>query len=160
LDEGGRLYVARFFEHERRLACALAALLRQQGTASGHDRDGLAARLDRYFAPLPDGARDLQREAAVLALTLPLAVISGGPGTGKTSTVAKILALLFDEARERNERPPVVQLLAPTGKAAARMMEAIKSALKGWKAADSLLGGVGNATTIHRALGVIPGNEN
>jgi exodeoxyribonuclease V alpha subunit len=163
LDEDGRLYVARFFEHECRLARALAVLLETRAVAP--ENSGGQSGLDRYFAPvstqsLPDGERDLQREAAALALRLPLCVISGGPGTGKTSTVAKILALLFDEARDRGQRPPVIQLLAPTGKAAARMMEAITTALREWDAPSSLHASVGSATTIHRALGVIPGNEN
>jgi len=79
-------------------------------------------------------------------------VISGGPGTGKTHTVAKILALLFDQARAAG-RTPRVLLLAPTGKAAQRLSEAIQAslALLGADALPPEL--VPSASTIHRALG-------
>lgn len=158
LDSDERLYVARFFEHERRLAQALCRLL-QNRTTPEVDEVWLEERLDKYFSPSADGI-DFQREAAARALSLPLSVISGGPGTGKTSTVVKILALFFDWARERGAAPPVIELLAPTGKAAARMMEAISSALEGMENGALLRKHIHDASTIHRALGVLPDNKN
>lgn len=158
LDSGQRIYLARFFEHERRLAASLGRLLRSRPT-SEIDPAWLEERLARYF-PHPQDGLDFQREAAARALSLPLSVISGGPGTGKTSTVIKILALIFDLAEQRGEPPPVVELLAPTGKAAARMMEAIQTALEGMERGASLQRHIREAATIHRALGVIPHNKN
>lgn len=158
LDSDERLYVARFFEHERRLAAALGRLLMDRTTPE-IDEIWLKERLDKYFPLEPEGL-DFQREAAARALSLPLSVISGGPGTGKTSTVVKILALFVDWAEQRSAPPPVIALLAPTGKAAARMMEAISSALAGMENGASLRKHIQEAATIHRALGVLPHNKN
>lgn len=158
LDSEARIYVARFFEHERRLARALGRLLRAC-PMSEIEPSWLDTRLDRYFSTPKEG-RDFQREAAARALSLPLSVISGGPGTGKTSTVVKILALIFDLAEQRGESPPVVELLAPTGKAAARMMETIQSALENMEDGARLRSHIREAATIHRALGVLPHNRN
>jgi exodeoxyribonuclease V alpha subunit len=97
---------------------------------------------------------DLQRVAAERAVLRDFAVISGGPGTGKTSTVVKILALLVEQARARGSQPPRMHLLAPTGKAAARLSEAIKRAKATLAAEPEVCAAiVENASTIHRALG-------
>jgi exodeoxyribonuclease V alpha subunit len=158
LDSSERIYLARFFEHERRLASALGRLLRARPTKET-DPLWLERRLSLYFAPSAGGP-DFQREAAARALSRPLSVISGGPGTGKTSTVVKILALIFDFAEHCGEEPPSAYLLAPTGKAAARMMEAIQSALEAMECGPRLRHHIREATTIHRALGVLPHNKN
>ncbi len=158
LDDEERLYVARFFEHEQRLASALARLLLSEA-ATGIDEEWLSQRLDHYF-PSSDTEPDDQREAAARALSRPLSVISGGPGTGKTSTVVKILGLYFDDAKRRGAPPPKVRLLAPTGKAAARMVEAIFSALSRMEDAELLRSNIHEASTIHRALGVDFENKN
>src|SRR5262249_29768509 len=85
-------------------------------------------------------------------------VISGGPGTGKTSTVVKILALLVEQSQARNIAPPRMLLLAPTGKAAARLSEAIKRSKHGLRSAPEVLAAIPDqAGTIHRALGVLGG---
>ncbi len=168
LDQQGRLYVSRYFEHEQRLAGRLAQLVRGKiSDVETHlDAQWLESRLDYYFPPQSkereplQGGGDLQRSAAELALRRCLAVISGGPGTGKTSTVVKILALLFEKAEHEGQTLPVVQLLAPTGKAAARMMEAIASASEKLVLSPQVKAAmVGEASTIHRALGVIPNNS-
>jgi exodeoxyribonuclease V alpha subunit len=90
----------------------------------------LAAGLDRLYPPEPAGAAgagdvDLARAAAAVAVGGRLAVIAGGPGTGKTTTVARVLALLHEQAAARGRPPPRVGLAAPTGKAAARLAEAV-----------------------------------
>jgi len=153
LDAAGRLYFRRYFEHEQRLARALTALGR---TANQDAVVPLAAeRFDHYF-----GAQvgvDLQRRAAELASNCPFVIISGGPGTGKTATVVKILALLIEQAHQTNTPVPRALLLAPTGKAAARLKESIARAKGELGAPPEVLAAiVGEASTIHRALGVRP----
>lgn len=168
-DEGDRLYLARFYDHEKTLALRLGALMAQDRLKSQPDvsapdsarADWIKGRLDEYFPERQGDEEDLQRRAAEMALNSRFCVISGGPGTGKTSTVVKILALLAEEAKTRGEVPPFVQLLAPTGKAAARMMEAIHAALAELPTADDLKASLtSTCSTIHRALGVLPGNPN
>jgi exodeoxyribonuclease V alpha subunit len=88
-------------------------------------------------------------------------VISGGPGTGKTSTVVKILALIVEQARAqaRMAEPPRILLLAPTGKAAARLSEAIKRAKGTLQATAAVRDAIPDeASTIHRALGTFGGH--
>ncbi len=148
LDETGRLYLHRYYEHEIRLARALARLL-----AARRPRADIS--IETLF---PSGECDPhQRAAALSVLDGGLTVISGGPGTGKTSTVVKLLSLLVQQSGKNGERPPRVLLLAPTGKAAARLSESIHGA----KARLSLPQEVAahipeQAVTIHRALGVRP----
>ena len=153
-----RLYLRRWWEHEARLAAALAE---RAAVAADHDPQLLAAGLRRYFAP-PAAADAARREgvadqaaAAALALRRRLAVITGGPGTGKTSTVLRILALLAEQAAARDHRPPRLLLLAPTGKAAARMQEAVAGGLEALPADDLLRRSIKpEARTLHRALGM------
>lgn len=149
-----RLYLARYFDHERRLSESVVRLLTCQ--EADVDRAWLEARLDHFFPPdsSPKQQPDLQRRAADRALSRRFAVISGGPGTGKTYTVVKILALLSELAQHNRQDLPRVLLLAPTGKAAARLVESVTSALRRLeldpKTAATI---VQEASTIHRALG-------
>lgn len=160
LDDHGRLYLYRFWRHERDLAEQLQARL--GAPAPALDAALLRQGLARLFGP-PLGARstpsDGQRLAAVLALTHPLCVITGGPGTGKTSTVVKILALLQEQALAETgagaaRRPLELTLLAPTGKAAARMSASIREAREGLDCSPEVRSAIGEeAMTIHRRLG-------
>ena len=148
LDRAGRLYLRRYWEHEE----AVAGALRERAFAEeAIDPDVLERGLDRLFGAAAGGTPDLQREAARMAVRRRLAVISGGPGTGKTSTVVKILALLVEQ------RPALrIRLMAPTGKAAARLTEAIERAKEALDVdADVRARIPEEATTIHRALGTI-----
>ena len=100
---------------------------RAGGEPPAVDRDALAAGLR---PALPAGARttdgaDLQRLAAATAVERRFSVVAGGPGTGKTTTVARIVALLHEQAAALGQPPPRVALAAPTGKAAARLAEAV-----------------------------------
>ena len=112
--------------------------------------------LDELFENDPD-----QRMAAATAVMQRLSVIAGGPGTGKTTTVARVLALLDAQATAAGGRPPLVALAAPTGKAAARLEEAVRQGA-GEIAIDqdrrdrlqSLSG-----KTVHRLLGFNPGDR-
>ena len=102
--------------------------------------------IDRLF---PAGY-DEQRAAAKVALSQGLTVLTGGPGTGKTTTVARLLALLAGGTRLR------IALAAPTGKAAARLQEAVQLEVANLEAADrAALSGM-HATTLHRLLGSRP----
>ncbi|KFL51619.1 exodeoxyribonuclease V subunit alpha [Burkholderia pyrrocinia] len=119
VDRHDHLYLSRYFDYERRLADALVA---QAGVAvpdDGLSPERLRDNLARYFGPAT-GEVDWQRVAAIVALTGRVTIVSGGPGTGKTTTVVGVLACLLDA------HPGLrIALAAPTGKAAQRMQEAL-----------------------------------
>jgi exodeoxyribonuclease V alpha subunit len=123
LDQKHRLYLHRYFTFERQLADQLRR--RCGATGFGIDRNGLKVLLDRHFTPCGGGGTDWQRVAAVSAVLNRLTIISGGPGTGKTTVVARILTLLAEWFRPSLPR---TLLTAPTGKAAARLGAAIQQA--------------------------------
>ena len=147
LDHRNRLYLGRYWQLERALAEALVA--RARLGAAEVDRDRLRNGIRRLFPET--GAVDWQRIAAAVALLRPLCVISGGPGTGKTRTVASILALLLEQGGGRDPR---IALAAPTGKAAARLSESIRDAVADLKLAPKVADRVPmEAITLHRLLG-------
>ncbi|WGV99717.1 exodeoxyribonuclease V subunit alpha [Vibrio sp. YMD68] len=97
-----------------------------------------------------------QKVAASIALTRRFAVISGGPGTGKTTTVTKLLAALITQA-EQTGKEPTIRLVAPTGKAAARLTESIGQAITELPVSPQLKEKIPTqASTIHRLLGALP----
>ncbi|MDE1221017.1 exodeoxyribonuclease V subunit alpha [Vibrio aestuarianus] len=97
-----------------------------------------------------------QKVAAAVALTRRFAVISGGPGTGKTTTVTKLLAALITQAQQHGETP-TIKLVAPTGKAAARLTESIGKAVSELAVEPQLKAAIPTeSSTIHRLLGAIP----
>ena len=150
LRGGSRLYLYRYWEHERRIAEALDARARRHVPLS--DATRVVEALDRLFPDDGLGATQ-QRLAAELALIGQLCVVSGGPGTGKTSLVVKLLAALIGSILERGDAPPRTVLLAPTGKAAARLVEAVKRAKDTLAVPDSVRDAIPErASTIHRAL--------
>jgi len=147
LDGEGRLYLHRCWRYEQQVAAGI--LNRSRPPAINELR--LDDALDRYFPP-GNGADDLQRTAARVALTHRFSVISGGPGTGKTATVARILALLLDVAGDSR---PEIALAAPTGKAALRLHQSIMQAADRLDLPDKIRGFMPTAvSTIHRLLGV------
>jgi exodeoxyribonuclease V alpha subunit len=124
--------------------------------------DVLALAAVRPQRRLPDIARlfpagyDEQRRVAEVALSQGLTVLTGGPGTGKTTTVARLLALLAEQAELEGKPRPRIALAAPTGKAAARLQEAVQAEIDRLQAADrTRLQGL-RATTLHRLLGPLP----
>lgn len=151
LDRAGRLYLARYHGHQESLGRGLlerASLVRSD-VAEDVLRDGLS----RLF---PAEGADLQRVAALTAALRSFSVVSGGPGTGKTTTVVRILALLIEQALAVGARPPQIALLAPTGKAAARMGEAILRAIPTLDVAAEVRAAIPTeARTIHRGLGYV-----
>ncbi|MCZ6806485.1 MAG: AAA family ATPase, partial [Deltaproteobacteria bacterium] len=148
LDEKHRLYLRRYWELERDIATELA----KRSTSKAIDEPWLAEALDRLFG---SDAKSPQRQAARNALKHRVSILCGGPGTGKTTTVAAIVALLV-EGRLRQVGPaPKVMLLAPTGKAAVRLGEAVTRTKKAITASDEVLVNIPDeATTVHRALGM------
>jgi exodeoxyribonuclease V alpha subunit len=143
---GHRLYLERMWADERAVA---DALLGMSGRVVG-DADGQVGEL---AARLFDDER--QRHAAETVVRRGVTVIAGGPGTGKTTTVARTLALLFATARLRGLREPLVALAAPTGKAAARLTEAVHGEARKLpvdvEVREALL--ALEAVTLHRLLG-------
>lgn len=136
-DEGPLLYLDRYFRQEETIRRALDA---RAGFVPAYDASLLAAGLPSAF---PGAAPDRQRVAAALAVSRWTSVITGGPGTGKTHTIARIISLL--QAQDPFVR---VALAAPTGKAAARLQEEV-----GAQGLDL------RAMTVHRLLGWLPGSS-
>jgi len=154
LDDDDRLYLQRYFDYERRLARRLMQLA--ASPAQSAIDDTLCERLAALFAANAQrlGERaDWQKIAVALAMSRRLTVVSGGPGTGKTTTVVNLLACLLEENPECR-----IRLAAPTGKAAARMLDAIRAR------AAALPPGIAarlpaESFTIHRLLGVTPASD-
>jgi exodeoxyribonuclease V alpha subunit len=145
--EGGRYLQTRwFFEAEKQIAHILSGLNSEVPVPS------LPEKLAAYF---PKEGR--QRDAAAMALAKRLTVITGGPGTGKTYTLARVLALLIEGGID----PRAIQLTAPTGKSADRMKEAVNEAStslgEGMRA--KLEAASGSSKTIHSLLGHHPGKN-
>ena len=162
--EGERLYLARYQAYEARLA---AQLLVRVAATPVVDEACLEDSLTRLFARNAGQAGpDWQRLAAAQAVRRSLAVISGGPGTGKTSTVVRLLAALLEQ---RGGHPSggdpsggdpsggqhlAIGLAAPTGKAAARMAEAIRNAKAELPVSEAIKAALPEqARTLHRLLG-------
>lgn len=158
LEGGERLYLRRYAAYERALADDLSA--RAASLEIDVDHDALAEGLARLFPRVPgDGDRarrgERQRLAACIAVLRRLTVICGGPGTGKTTTVVKTLCLLQEQRRRRGQRPLDVLLLAPTGKAAQRLAEAVQAGLEALPIEPEIKASIPpRAATIHRALGL------
>lgn len=164
LDGRSRLYLYRYWDYEKKLADFIRE---RTGSRNGEpqmfaDEAGagispalLKDGLDRLFPPLPAGeTADWQRVAAFMSLWNGFSVISGSPGTGKTTTVAKIMALLLEQSKGKMLR---IALAAPTGKAAARLEEAIKKTREMLRCPESVRAAIPEkATTIHRLLRTIP----
>jgi exodeoxyribonuclease V alpha subunit len=185
---GTRLYLDRYWREERQVAADLLALASDDaagattalgspaagsaiatGAGEGARVGGGAGAPDAAAAALADGLRrlfggdadDRQRAAAATAAARRLTVVAGGPGTGKTTTVARILALLAEQAAIAGRPPALVALAAPTGKAAARLEEAVHAEARVLDVAEDvraqLLGLEG--LTLHRLLGWRPGSH-
>ena len=124
---GSNLYLNRLWLDERRVATELLA--RAERDVVDIDlallRAGLAT-LFREVDPKTEDPDHLQPLAAAAAVLQRVSVIAGGPGTGKTTTVARLLALLHQQALAQGAAPPLIALAAPTGKAALRLEEAVR----------------------------------
>ena len=154
---GSALYLDRYWREEQQVAADLEALA---GAADGAVRmDLLAAGITRLFEGEDPDVR--QKQAAAAAVLRRLAVVAGGPGTGKTTTVARIVALLEEQALAAGGAPPLVALAAPTGKAAARLAEAVHTEAARLDVDDAIRARLLEleASTLHRLLGWKPGTH-
>jgi exodeoxyribonuclease V alpha subunit len=153
---GTWLYLDRYWAEEVQVARSLQAM--GATAADGVDIELLGAGLRRLFVAHHEGRQSI---AAAAAVTQRFAVVAGGPGTGKTTTVARIIALLCEQALAAERALPLIALAAPTGKAAARLQEAVAGEageLDVPGAVRAQLRDCG-ATTLHRLLGWRPGSS-
>ncbi|RJR42705.1 MAG: exodeoxyribonuclease V subunit alpha [Desulfobacteraceae bacterium] len=153
-DESGRLYLYRYWEYERGLANRIDEMTRDESESP--NMRSLGIRLAGLFPEQGKGEVDWQKIAALLTMMKKFVVISGGPGTGKTTTAAKILALLMEEAWPA---VPKIALASPTGKGAARLQSAMNLARGTLGCSEQIRDALpGNASTIHRLLGPVEGS--
>ncbi len=145
--EGDRLYLHRYWHYEHRLAGQIKTMLSwPQG------RDDVQDVLARYFGADKESV-DWQCEAAKQAVSHAFCIITGGPGTGKTTTVVKILAILL----ERSDPSLHIALAAPTGKAAMRLQDAVVSRKQELPCSAAIKSRIPETvTTLHRLLGSKP----
>jgi exodeoxyribonuclease V alpha subunit len=147
--EGPRLYLQRYWRYEEELVQEIRA---RAANPSPVREDLLASCLSRLFTGTAEDAQ--QRRACAGIFRERLGLITGGPGTGKTTLVAKYLALLLLYAKASGEPLPRILLLAPTGKAAARLTESMQKKTGESSLPQELAVALPvQAATIHRALG-------
>lgn len=164
---GSRLYLRRYWQYEQGVRARIDQRLKKSAALPISDlHQTLAALFPPTFSP--DKNTDWQKLACALATRSAFSIITGGPGTGKTTTVVKLLALLqalelaTDPLTRRTASPLRIRLAAPTGKAAARLNESIARAVAQLPL-DSLKQGAAiraaipvKVTTLHRLLGTRP----
>jgi exodeoxyribonuclease V alpha subunit len=150
--DGNRLYLRRYWQYQQTLNTAIQKRLQP---VRDNLPKALQQQLQTLFPTSPENP-DWQKIACVLALRARFAIITGGPGTGKTTTLTKLLALLIELANDEsnNTRNLTILLAAPTGKAAARVSESISKALGKLKIAEDIKQYIPKkASTLHRLLG-------
>src|SRR5690606_1601443 len=164
----GLVYLRRYRESERRLAEGLRRIGGIAPEPAGAERaEGQGAQVPAGLADLfaklfPDAhsGEDLQAQAAAAALHHSLLLVTGGPGTGKTTTITRMLVLPVAQALQAGAAPPRIALAAPTGRAAERMAESVRNAVQALMDAGidpALCAHLPTAgTTLHRLLGTIP----
>jgi exodeoxyribonuclease V alpha subunit len=146
----------RYREYERRLAMQVRRI-----ASAAMPEPGIEPIAPLFAALFPDArSGDHQARAAALALRRALLLVTGGPGTGKTTTIARLLVLRIAQSLQAGTTPPRIALAAPTGRAAERMAESLRRAVA--QMADhgidaALLAALpAQASTLHRLLGTIP----
>lgn len=146
---GPLLYLDRYYLQENLIRNAITERETTRPETDTQEATAILAELFTDDAGAPSPEPDRQRVAAAVAVTEWTVIVAGGPGTGKTHTVARVLALLF-----RLHGPGLrVALAAPTGKAAATLTEAVAAQAVALGLPDGLI-----ATTLHRLLGWRPGS--
>jgi exodeoxyribonuclease V alpha subunit len=167
--QGTRLLLRRFWQHEQAVRAAIAQRLAEPAQWTEEALVHARAALDLLFPRQADTPRpDWQKVACAVALRSPFAIVTGGPGTGKTTTVVRLLALLQHlalSATDGSARRLRIRLAAPTGKAAARLNASIASAVGALKL-DQLANGEAvrkaiptEVSTVHRLLGSFGGTR-
>lgn len=154
LDATGRLYLYRYWHYEQELQ---RTILRKAGASFDNiDETLLLDSLERLFPSSGGRESDRQKDATVVALRRQFSVLSGAPGTGKTSTVVRILALLREQKWGMKQR---IAMAAPTGKAAARLKTSISDIKRTLDCSDEVKSAIPDeVVTIHRLLGTISGS--
>ncbi len=148
-----KLFLYRYYHYEFRLARQIKTLAGKQHPVCAD----IFPLLDTLFPEEQEEGdqKNLQKEAVLLALVNNFAIISGGPGTGKTTTVVKILALLIAQAQYQGLGQFRVALTAPTGRAAMRLGESIIGGVRNLPVAEEIKKRIPCAAmTLHRLLGV------
>ncbi len=148
-----RVYLYRYWRYE----CDVAADLKSRAAPASEEFTTLTPQLDPLF-PRGEETPDWQRVAAVTAVTQRLAVISGGPGTGKTTTITRMLAIYLERYFSTHPNDtPIIKLAAPTGKAAARLSESIALAKESLPISEKIKAQIPDqGSTLHRLLGARP----
>jgi exodeoxyribonuclease V alpha subunit len=155
--DGRRLYLQRYWTYEVSVAKELAERADVGTNAEDTSPAGaIESYLDVAFGPETEAGSDVQRQAVRVALGQRVSIIAGGPGTGKTHTMARLLAVAQAVADDAGHRLDVA-LAAPTGKAAARMAESVHQHLSASPEIADVV--PPQATTLHRLLGWLPGTQ-
>lgn len=153
-DDENRLYLYRYWEYEKKLIDLIRS--RTLGDVGRVDFDTLKQHLDAFFPEADTPAIDWQKLAAAVVVLKRFCVISGGPGTGKTFAIARILATLIEQHHPGKLR---IYLTAPTGKAAARLAESIRSAKGSLTCDPGTLEAIPHvSSTLHRMLKPVKGS--
>ncbi len=152
--EDTRLYFHRYWQYEQRLANRIRRFI--ESAAEPVSLPTLLADGGLFdFASVTTGQPHWQAVAAFTALRHRFAIISGGPGTGKTFTVLRLMVLLIRAALEAGQRAPLIKIAAPTGKAAARMAESVITGVGKLNIPDDVRAHIPTeASTLHRLLGL------
>ena len=149
--DGTRLYLRRYWNHERSVAQGILDRVAREEAPTAH----FAAELTRLFTAAV--SPDWQRIACALAARGAFGVITGGPGTGKTTTVVRLLGLLQTLQLRAHAQPLRIRLAAPTGKAAARLNASIAAQLARLDVDDAARAAIpSDVLTLHRLLGARP----
>jgi exodeoxyribonuclease V alpha subunit len=151
--DGQRLYLRRYWHYETQVAATVQHLLSETLPVP----DDLQNRLQNLFQNhTSEDQPDWQKVACALAVRGRLTIITGGPGTGKTTTVVRLLGLLQQAAVEAGQ-PLRIRLAAPTGKAAARLTESIGAQIHSLPLDKAVIERLpAEVTTLHRLLGSRP----
>ncbi len=150
--EGSSLYLDRYWREEGQVCVDLVARMRRP--APEIDQAALLAGVARVF---PDEGYDEQRVAVLSGAAQWTTILTGGPGTGKTTAVAGLLTLIAEQHQASTGQPPRIALCAPTGKASARLQEAVEDAAgKLTDSADRARVSGLTSSTLHRLLGWRP----
>ncbi|MGD8524509.1 MAG: exodeoxyribonuclease V subunit alpha, partial [Desulfobacterales bacterium] len=148
LDARNRLYLYRNWEYENILADDINS--RANDETCKLDMKSLIRSISKLYPKEKGGTPDWQKIAAVTALLKKICIITGGPGTGKTFTITKIMALLIEQGIPQS---PKIFLAAPTGKAATRLQESIRQAIPELNCSKNIINAIPtDVKTIHRML--------
>ncbi|MCC2604548.1 exodeoxyribonuclease V subunit alpha [Planctobacterium marinum] len=147
-----RLYLSRYWQYEYLIAEKLTTL-----AATPYSEQAVADCLQQLYSSVTEDEEiNWQKTAVALACLRGVAVIAGGPGTGKTTTVVRILWSLCELSRQQGGKQPIIKMVAPTGKAAARLTESVSGAIA--KLPSNSTNIPSECSTIHRLLGPMPGS--